>query len=91
MDLRERRELMNGFGDGLAVAFEVALTPALFAGLGYLIDRWLGLVPIFTIALMIFGVIGLFLKMWFTYDYEMKNAEAEGAWSRKTPKAGTAK
>ena len=89
MDLRERRELMNGFGDGLSVAFEVALTPALFAGIGYGIDRWLGIVPAFTIGLLVFSVVGLFLKMWFTYDHKMKAQEAEGAWARKTTKAAT--
>lgn len=86
MDLRERRELMNGFGDGLAVAFEFAITPAIFAGIGYLVDSWLGIVPVFTIALLTFGVIGMFLKMWFTYDRRMKSQEAEAVWARKIPK-----
>ncbi|HVM06846.1 MAG TPA: AtpZ/AtpI family protein [Acidimicrobiales bacterium] len=92
MDLRERRELMNGFGDGLAVAFEFAITPAIFGGLGYLLDRWLGLVPLFTITLFLFGIVGMFLKMWFTYDHRMKAQEAEAVWARKRvpmPKAPT--
>ncbi|HEX7168282.1 MAG TPA: AtpZ/AtpI family protein [Acidimicrobiales bacterium] len=82
MDLRERRELMNGFGDGLTVAFEVALTPTIFAAGGYAIDRWLGTVPVFTIALLLVGVVGLFLKMWFAYDVRMKAEEAAGVWAR---------
>ena len=89
MDLRERREMMNGLGDGLSVAFEVALTPALFGAIGYGIDRWLGVVPLFTIGLLIFGAIGVFVKMWFTYDHRMKAQEAEGVWAQKTPKAST--
>ena len=81
---------MNGFGDGLAVAFEFAITPVVFGGLGYLLDRWLGLVPLFTITLLVFGIVGMFLKMWFTYDNRMKAEEAEAVWARKTrtnPKA----
>lgn len=83
MDLRERRELMNGFGDGLAVAFEFAVTPAVFAGLGHLLDRRLGLVPLFTIVLLAFGVVGMFLKMWFAYDHRMRVVEREAVWARK--------
>jgi F0F1-type ATP synthase assembly protein I len=91
VDLRERRELMNGFGDGLAVAFELAITPVVFGALGYLLDRWLGLVPLFTIVLLVFGLVGMFLKMWFTYDNRMKAEEAEAVWAkhrtRTNPKA----
>jgi F0F1-type ATP synthase assembly protein I len=45
VDLREqraRRELNNGFGDALSRAFELAATPAIFGGIGWLLDRWLG-------------------------------------------------
>ena len=87
MDLRERRELMNGFGDGLAVAFEFALTPAIFGAIGYAIDRWLGLVPLFTLILLLFGIVGIFLKMWFEYDNRMKAEEAGAVWARKAGKA----
>lgn len=80
---------MNGFGDGLAVAFEFAITPAIFAGIGHLLDRWLGVVPVFTIALLVFGVVGMFLKMWFAYDARMKTQEAEAVWSRKTARTTT--
>ncbi len=83
MDLRERRELMNGFGDGLAVAFEIALAPAIFAGFGWLIDRWLGLFPVFTIVLLAFGVVGVFIKMWFTYDAKMREHDAAAVWAPK--------
>src|SRR5205085_2570413 len=42
VDLRHQRDLYSGFGDALARAFEFVATPALFAFLGWLLDRWLG-------------------------------------------------
>ena len=42
-----RRELNNGFGEALAKAFELAVTPAIFAFLGHLLDRRLGTSPLF--------------------------------------------
>ena len=87
MDLGERRELMNGFGNGLSVAFEIALAPAVFAGLGWLVDRWLGLFPIFTIALMTFGVVGVFTKMWFAYEGRMREYEKNAVWAPRAPES----
>jgi F0F1-type ATP synthase assembly protein I len=52
-----RLELTNGFGNALAKAFELVATPAVFALLGWLLDRWLGTEPVFmlTFALVVFG------------------------------------
>jgi F0F1-type ATP synthase assembly protein I len=73
--LAERRELNNGAGDALAVAFELALTPAIFAFLGWLLDRWLGTGPIFL--LVLFGLVALYeiWKLLSRYDAEMKDHE----------------
>lgn len=40
--LRQRRETNQGLGDALATSFEFAATTAIFLGLGWLLDRWLG-------------------------------------------------
>ncbi len=72
-----RRELNNGFGDSLSRAFELAFTPALFAGFGYVIDRLLGIVPVLTIALMILAVFGELALWWYRYDHKMSQLEAE--------------
>ena len=81
MDLREKRDLMNGFGDGLARAFEIALTPAIFGGFGYGLDRLLGIVPVLTIALLVLSLAGMFARTWYAYDAEMKQHEAAGPWA----------
>ncbi|MGI8710389.1 MAG: AtpZ/AtpI family protein [Acidimicrobiales bacterium] len=53
MDLQERRELNNGFGDSLARAVELVITPLIFGGLGYLLDHRLHTAPLF---MLVFGL-----------------------------------
>lgn len=75
--LREKRELNNGFGNALTRAFELAVIPPLFGGGGYLLDRWLGTVPIFMLVLGIVGLVGVAVKLYYGYDRDMQ-AESEG-------------
>ena len=83
MDLRAKRELNNGFGDALSRAFELAVTPAIFAFLGWLLDRWVGTTPLFTIVLLFFAVCGVGYMTWFRYEEEMKQHEADAVWNRR--------
>lgn len=57
MDLRDKRELNNGFGNALSRAVEMAVTPIIFGFLGFLLDRWLGTRPVFMLGfgLLVFG------------------------------------
>lgn len=82
MDLAARRELNNGLGDSLTRAFELAATPAVFAGFGYLIDRLLGIVPVFTIAFFAIAVFGQLVLWWYRYDHKMSILEQELAAKR---------
>jgi F0F1-type ATP synthase assembly protein I len=88
LDLRDRRDLYNGFGDGLSRAFELAITPAVFAGLGWLVDRALGTTPLFMIVLLLFAVAGVGYMTWFRYEADMKAREAEAVWGRRDERAG---
>ena len=45
-ELSSKRELNKGFGDALQVAVELAVTPAIFAFLGWKLDSWLGTSPL---------------------------------------------
>jgi F0F1-type ATP synthase assembly protein I len=56
---------------------EMALTIAVFLGIGWGLDVWLGTQPIFMIALVIFSTVGQFIKMWFIYDARMRMLENE--------------
>lgn len=75
-------EIYRGYGDGLARAFELAVTPAVFAGLGYMIDRWLGIVPVCTIAFFLVCVAGMFARTWYAYEARMQLEDARAPWAR---------
>jgi hypothetical protein len=81
--LPEQGQLYNGFGNGLARAFELALTPAIFAGFGYGLDRWLGIVPVLTIVLFLLCVVGMFASTWYAYEARMQAEDACRPWARR--------
>ncbi len=83
MDGRDQRDMYRGFGDGFTRAFEMALTPAVFGGFGYMLDRWIGVLPVLTIVLFLLAVFGQFVKMYYTYDARMKAHEAAGPWAAR--------
>lgn len=76
-------ELYNGAGEGLSRAFELALTPAIIGGFGYLLDRWLGLLPVLTIVFFLIAMGGLMARMYYSYDARMKQHESESPWARR--------
>jgi F0F1-type ATP synthase assembly protein I len=78
-------DLYNGAGEGLSRAFELALTPAIIGGFGYLLDRWLGLLPVLTIVFFLIAMAGLMARMWYDYDARMKEHEQAGPWAAAAP------
>lgn len=88
MDLRARQQTNRGFSDAMSHSFELALTPAVFGALGWLIDRVAGTSPLFTVVLAVFGVVGTVAKFWIDYDRRMKQLESEGIWNRQSAAAG---
>jgi F0F1-type ATP synthase assembly protein I len=50
-----------------------------FLGIGYVLDRWLDTRPLFMIGLVVFSVIGQFIKMYFDYTATMQELEAQRA------------
>jgi F0F1-type ATP synthase assembly protein I len=75
------QDLYNGAGEGMSRAFELALTPAIIGGLGYLLDRWLGMLPVFTIIFFLGAMVGLMARMYYAYDARMKDHDATGPWA----------
>jgi F0F1-type ATP synthase assembly protein I len=47
VELRDRQDLNNGFGNALSRAVELAVTPMIFGFLGYLLDGRFGTRPVF--------------------------------------------
>jgi F0F1-type ATP synthase assembly protein I len=82
VDLREKRELNNGFGDALAKAFEFAVTPLLFGYLGHLLDMRLDTSPIMLLVFAGFAVAGMFVKMHYSYAEAMREQEKGRPWQR---------
>jgi len=74
---RAPKSLSNGSTDSLGRGMDVALTLAVFLGLGWLIDRWLGTAPLFMIAFTIVAAVGQFIRMKYVYDAAMEQLEAE--------------
>jgi hypothetical protein len=69
---------------------ELALTPLIFVGLGWLIDRAAGTSPGFTIAVGALGITGTFVKAWLGYDQDMRRVEAGKPWAPRTAAEGPA-
>ena len=76
------QELYNGAGEGMSRAFELALTPAILGGFGYLLDRWLGLLPVLTIVFFLVAMVGLMARMYYAYDAKMKDHDSAAPWSK---------
>jgi F0F1-type ATP synthase assembly protein I len=76
---RAQESAASSSDDSLGRGMDVALTVLVFLGFGWLIDRWLGLFPVFTIALVLFASIGSFVRMKYVYDATMERLESERA------------
>ena len=78
-----KSELYNSMGNAFARGFELAVTPALFALMGYALDRWIGIVPVLTIVLGLVAIIGMLLRTWYGYVYKMQALEEAGPWAKR--------
>lgn len=89
MNLRAIQEVNTGFGDGLASAFELIATPAIFGFLGHLLDERLGTGVLFLLALslLVFGY--ECWKLVGTYNEQMARHEADAPWNRHKRIAAT--
>lgn len=59
------------------MAFEMALVPVLLALAGLALDRWLGIVPVLTIGLAVFGMAGSFARAYYAYNERMEQDDRE--------------
>ena len=66
-----RRLLAPGIGDTLARGFEWAATIAIFLGIGFLLDRWLGTTPVFMVVLFVFALVGQIVRAYVHYGDEI--------------------
>jgi F0F1-type ATP synthase assembly protein I len=87
MQQAEERELKEGFGDAAAAAFELAVTPAIFGVLGWLLDRSIGTSPVFTIAFVLIATGYAVWKLAHNYriNLEREAATRREAWQARGP------
>jgi F0F1-type ATP synthase assembly protein I len=76
-DLSSKRELNKGFGDALQVAVELAVTPAIFAFLGWKLDSWLGTSPLFLLFFFLFTFTYVAWREYTRYQARMQEHERE--------------
>lgn len=67
----------RGFSDAMAGAVELALTPAIFGFIGWLLDGWLGTRPVFMLGLGLFTLLYVGWRMMKGYDAEMREREGQ--------------
>jgi Flp pilus assembly protein TadB len=63
--------------DNLGRGMEMALTLMLFLLVGWGIDQWLGIFPLFTVVLVVLAAVGIFVRLRYTYEAAMLRHEAE--------------
>jgi F0F1-type ATP synthase assembly protein I len=85
VDLRDRQALNNGFGNALALAVEIVVTPLVFALGGWVVDRWLGTGPLFTLGFGVFAGIGVAVRLYYQYRDDMAREEEGKPWTRSRP------
>lgn len=81
MDDSQGRELTNGIHKSTG-SYELVLSPLLLALLGYLLDRWLGTLPLLTVLFALAGLTGACVKIYYRYQSEMDEHEANAPWKQ---------
>jgi hypothetical protein len=65
--------------DNLGRGMEIALLLLVFIVVGRVIDAWLGVFPVATIAMILIGAVGVFANLKYRYTAAMERLEAERA------------
>lgn len=79
MKLRPQTHSRTGASDTLGSGAELAGVVVVFFLIGFGLDTWLNTRPVFMIALVLFAVVGQFVKMYFVYSHQMQALEQERA------------
>jgi F0F1-type ATP synthase assembly protein I len=72
-----KKALETGMSDTLGRGPEMALSVLVFTVVGLVIDSQVGTMPIITIVLVVFSLVGNFIRMYYTYDGRMKALEEQ--------------
>lgn len=81
MDVSQRREVTTQAYKNSG-GYELVFSPAILGVVGFLLDRWLGTLPIFTVSLVIVALAGVCVKLYYGYKFEMEQHEANAPWAK---------
>jgi F0F1-type ATP synthase assembly protein I len=88
-DLEHQRKMYSGMGDGLAKAIDLVTSTAVWAAIGFGVDKWLGTWPV---VFAIGAVIGNFTGLYVLYRRSIAETGDSGSTakgvSRSWPPAG---
>lgn len=79
----QRRELAQSMNKSHG-SFELVVSPLILALIGYGLDRWIGTTPWLTVLFAIVGLVGAVVKIYYGYEVEMRQHEAEGPWAKRS-------
>ncbi len=85
-----KRQSYQGLGDGMSRAIELAITPVIFGGFGYLLDQKFDTQPTFMIVLIVLTLIGMFVRNWAAYKVKMQELEAQAVASAEQKRSNLA-
>jgi hypothetical protein len=74
-DLSAKQQLHNGFGNSSSAAVELVVSPLLMGLLGWVIDGWLDIRPVLTVALFAFTLGYVAWKHYALYQHSMADQE----------------
>jgi hypothetical protein len=72
----------GGHSTGFSRGTELAITPLVFVGIGFGLDRLLGTTPWLTLLVSVVGITGTMVKLWLGYDQDMRAQEVGKPWTR---------
>lgn len=86
----DKRVDYRGLDDGWTRAIEMVLTPVVAGGIGYLLDRTLGTLPLLSIIFVVAAMVAAFVKTYYTYDAQMRAHDATAPWGGRARANATA-
>lgn len=72
---RIKREQQRTIGDTLGQGVDIVGTVLVFFGIGWLLDRWLGTMPLFMVLLTVVAAVGKVVLMLVRYNQVMEEHE----------------
>lgn len=71
-----KRPMYSEADNSFVQACQLALTPVVFGAIGFSLDQWLGIIPVFTIVFFVWAISVVTWMAWHRYNIDMAKHEA---------------